>query len=86
MQDRTLGIFGLSFSVALLGGLFLKLIVLPNVPIGEEQESNLSTSITLVILAVCGLFGFVFVGFLVIFTAVVVYKNSKEERCEHKVK
>lgn len=73
-SDKTLGTVYLILSISLLLYLFLVLMLMPILPIDNVFELSPVIISPDIILIICGLFGFVFMGSLSIFTLVVLYK------------
>lgn len=72
LSDRNLGILGLCLSCSVLGFLFLRLLIIPILPLDEDNPLNLDTPIT--ILLGCGFFGLFFIGSLSGYTLLKLYR------------
>lgn len=72
ISDRTLGYIQLTFGCGMLLYLFFHLIIWPILPVDHNPLEKYTP--TTMILSICGIFGFIFIGFLSLFTIIVIYK------------
>lgn len=73
-SDKNLGIFGLIMSSLFLGYLLLRLIVLPILPLEDDDIFKLNTPVAL--LLILAMLGFIFIGLLSLHIVYVLHTGN----------
>jgi len=74
VSDRVLGTIGLTLSCVTLGYMFFHLMIVPILPLADDNPLKLSPPIA--VLGISGFFGFSVIGTLLIYTFHILYKRS----------
>lgn len=73
VSDRSIGTIGLLVSCCTLAYLFFHLMIVPVLPLADDNPLKLSPPT--VVLGICGLFSFSVIGTLIMYTFYFMYKN-----------
>lgn len=71
VSDRVAGALGLIVSLLFVGYLFMRLIILPILPLDDDNIFKMGTPIGLLLFL--GFLGFIFIGFLSMYTLYMLY-------------